>query len=274
MESHEENNDVWVEDRLALLDLQKDWHPNAAAAFSRLRGRGRARKRSWIGGALAASLACIGMLLALPTRGSCAQPFLRVVCLNPAAANGAVTKVDATSADANYKITGSPQARVTLEIYADYECPACAQFYIQTYPLLVANYVQTGKIRILHRDFPLPQHPYAKLAARYANAAGEAGSYETAVLQLFRTQAEWASTGNVEAQLVQVLPPGVMQKVRDLVANDPGDATIAKDQAVGYRDQLNQTPTLMIVANGKREKIAPIPSFIALKSYLDQLLAR
>lgn len=272
MENHEMNNDAWVDDRMGLLDAPKDWQPNAPAAFARLRGRDRARKRSWIGGAIAASLACLVLLLALPSRGLCAtQPFLGVVCLKPAATQSA-TKPTQPAAAANYKLTGSPQAPVTLEIYSDYECPACAQFYSETYPLLTAAYVQTGKIRILHRDFPLPQHPYARLAARYANAAGEAGAYETAVLQLFRTQTEWAGTGNVDAQLAQVLPPGVMQQVRSLVNNGAGESTIGADQAAGYRDNLNQTPTLIIVAKGKREKVAPIPSFNLLKSYLDRLL--
>lgn len=267
------NRDVWVEDRLAGLDPKEDWQPNAARALSRLRGRDRVRKGSWIGGALAATLGGIVLLLALPTSGSCAQPFMGIVCLKPAATNNAAAKAPATPANADYKLSGSPQAAVTLEIYSDYECPACAEFYVNTYPLLVANYVQTGKIRILHRDFPLPQHPYAVLAARYANAAGEAGNYDVAVMQLFKTQAEWAQNGNVDAQLMKVLSPGAMQEVRRLV-NGGREAGVAADQAAGYRDQLNQTPTLIIVTKGKREKVAPIPSFNALKSYLDQLLSR
>jgi protein-disulfide isomerase len=271
MENHEMNHDAWVDDRLALLEPQKGWQPNALAAFSRLRSRDRARKRSWIGGAIAASLASVTLLLTLPSSGSCAQPFLGV-CLKPAATQSEGAKPLPPATAANYKLSGSPQAPVTLEIYSDYECPACAQFYSETYPLLAVKYVQTGKIRILHRDFPLPQHPYARLAARYANAAGEAGAYEPAVLQLFRTQTEWAHTGNLDAALVPVLPPGIMQKVRSLVGGGSGEATIAVDQAAGYRDNLNQTPTLIIVAKGKREKVAPIPSFNLLKTYLDRLL--
>ncbi|HWE50191.1 MAG TPA: thioredoxin domain-containing protein [Bryobacteraceae bacterium] len=277
MENGELQSGVWVDDRLASLRPGGEWQPNAAGAFSRLRRRARVRRSGWVGGALAASLTCMVLLLALPTRGSCAQPFMGMVCLKPASAASGV-KASAGSASvsapavnsANYKLSGSPQAPITLEIYTDYECPACAQFYVNTYPQLVANYVQTGKIRILHRDFPLPQHPFATIAARYANAAGEAGSYDAAVMQLFRTQGEWAQNGNVDAQLAKVLPPGVMQQVRSRIAGQR-DAGIAVDQGAGYRDALNQTPTLIIVSKGKREKVAPIPSFNILKSYLDQL---
>jgi protein-disulfide isomerase len=273
MENRELNHDGWVDDRLAGLAPGAGWQPDAARALSRLRGRDRRRKGSWVGGALAASLCCVVLLLALPSRGSCAQPFMGMVCLKPAAADHVDAKVPVNPASTDYKLSGSPSAAVTLEIYSDYECPACADFYVKTYPLLVANYVRTGKIRILHRDFPLPQHPYAVLAARYANAAGETGNYDVAVMQLFKTQAEWASNGNVDSALMKVLSPGVMQEVRRLVSSGR-EAGIASDQSAGYRDSLNQTPTLVIVARGKREKVAPIPSFAALKSYLDSLLSR
>jgi len=110
-------------------------------------------------------------------------------------------------------------------------------------------------------------------AIEAANAAGETGQYHLVMMQLFKTQHEWERNGNVDAAVAQVLPPGAMQKVRDLVAHDTKlDDTVASDVAAGINDQLNQTPTLIIVRNGKREKIAPIPSFSILKSYLDQVL--
>ena len=36
-------------------------------------------------------------------------------------------------------------------------------------PQLVARYIDTGKVRLIHRDFPLSRHRYARMAARYAN---------------------------------------------------------------------------------------------------------
>src|SRR6202012_5794730 len=99
----------------------------------------------------------------------------------------------APTAVGNYKVIGSPTAPLTLEIYSDYECPFCAVFYNTVYPQLVAGFVDTGKVRIIHRDFPLPQHPYAKIAARYANAAGENGPYRQAVAPLFTTQGGWGA---------------------------------------------------------------------------------
>src|SRR5580658_3913259 len=91
----------------------------------------------------------------------------------------------APAAPTNYKETGSPTAPVTMEAYTDYECPHCARFYKDFMPQFTADYIQTGKVRFLHRDFPLTQHPHAVLAARFADAAGEIGYYDTVVNQIF-----------------------------------------------------------------------------------------
>jgi len=173
---------------------------------------------------------------------------------------------------ANFKESGSPAAPITIEIYTDYECPACAALYRDFVPTLVAQYVQTGKLKLLHRDLPLPQHQYSRLAARYANAAGRMGQYDLAVKQIFQTQNLWMNDGSVDKQLAQVLAPGVMQKVRALVENDATlDDTVTADVAMATKDAIRQTPTLVVVAKGKRQAIAGIPDFNLLKTYLEQL---
>ena len=118
-------------------------------------------------------------------------------------------------------------------------------------------------------------HPHAKLAARYANAAGELGYYDVVVNQIFRTQAMWAASGDIGTQVASVLPPGVMDKVRNLVQNDAHlDDTVAADVTVGRQDQLTQTPTMVVVYKGKRQLLAPIPPPELLKSYFDELLTK
>ena len=56
----------------------------------------------------------------------------------------------------------------------------------------------SGKVRIIFRDYPLPQHPYARKAAVYADAAARIGRYERVCDTLFRTQDDWGQTGDVE----------------------------------------------------------------------------
>jgi protein-disulfide isomerase len=174
----------------------------------------------------------------------------------------------------NYKLSGASTAPILCEIYTDYECPSCANFYADVVPQLRVDYVATGEVRLLHRDYPLTQHQYARLAARYANAAGEAGQYEIAVEQLFRTQSSWAVTGDVDNQIARVLPPDVMDHVRELVHSDSHlDDTIAADLAQGRTDQLNRTPTVVLVMHGER-RVLPYLDYPQLKTVLDELLSR
>ena len=84
----------------------------------------------------------------------------------------ATTKVAATNAKVtNFKETGSPSAPITLELFTDYQCPSCRMFYVDELPLVMSQYVNTGKVRLIHRDYPLPQHQYSRVATKYANAA-------------------------------------------------------------------------------------------------------
>jgi protein-disulfide isomerase len=286
------NVNHWVDDRLAALDGGAEWQPDVARARARLRDLDRqARiKRRWAWATAAA--ACLGLLAFVQPR-ACAMPrgcFQRAtpvaVSANPAPAQAvtpavappvvpAVVPATETRAVSNYKESGSADAPIACEVYSDYECPSCAAFFRDTMPLLIAGYVQTGKVRLLHRDFPLAQHPYARLAARYANAAGQAGQYDLAVSRLFQTQEIWSASGDIDAQLAPVLTPAVMRKVRDMVEHDRRlDDTVAADQAMGASDRLRATPTLVVVWKGNRQAISPIPSYALLKSYLDDLLAR
>jgi len=119
------------------------------------------------------------------------------------------------------------------------------------------------------------QNSFAKLAARYANAAGEACHYDEVVNHLFASQPESSANGNVDAAVAHVLPAETMRKVRALVESDPVlDATVADDLSMVARDQINQTPTIVFVYKGTRRKAVGPPSFNLLRSYLEAMLAQ
>jgi len=72
---------------------------------------------------------------------------------------------------------GNEDAPVTIVEWSDYECPFCARFYSQTLSQIKSQYVDTGKVKFVYRDFPLSFHPQAEPAAIAANCAGEQGKY-------------------------------------------------------------------------------------------------
>jgi protein-disulfide isomerase len=204
-------------------------------------------------------------------------PALLLTAQTPAAPKKASDHKALTAASipkGNFKESGSPTAPITVEIYTDYECPACRALYMDTLPSLNADFVATGKVRLVHRDYPLPQHQFSKLATRYANAAGTIGKYEIVANQIFVTQPEWAQNGNVDAAVAKVLAPADMEKVRAMVKSDSHlDDSVTQDVAMGNnQDHVSQTPTIVIVAKGKREPIAGGMPYSILKQYLEQKL--
>ena len=205
-------------------------------------------------------------------------PALLLTAQTPAAPKktAAHKALAAASIPRNFKESGSPSAPIGIEVYTDYECPACRSFYLDVLPSLNADFVATGKVRLLHRDFPLQMHQFSKLATRYANAAGMIGKYDIVANQIFVSQPDWAQNGNVDASVAKVLSPADMEKVRAMVKTDTHlDDSVTKDVAMGSNmDHLTQTPTIVIVAKGKRDVIGGIVSYPILKAFLNQKLAQ
>jgi protein-disulfide isomerase len=83
---------------------------------------------------------------------------------------------DLSIADAPY--LGEATATVTLVEFTDYQCPFCRRHSAQTKPQLVTDYVETGKLKYVMREFPLAQiHPLATKASEAALCAGDQGQY-------------------------------------------------------------------------------------------------
>src|SRR3954467_7489675 len=203
---------AWVDARMDALNTVGEWRPDAGRALATLRHRARVRRAGSIG-AIAAAVAAGLVLIALSGPRACANP---VECANEAAQ--AALPRDLVR---HYKESGSPNAKVTCEIYSDYQCPSCAMAFASMVPQFVNEYVKTGKVRLIHRDYPLPQHQYSKLAAKYVNAAGELGFYDEAVAYVFKTQTVWEKDGSIDAVMAKLLPLPAMVKVRSLVQKDP-----------------------------------------------------
>lgn len=94
---------------------------------------------------------------------------------------------------------GSENAPVTIVEFTDYQCPFCARFYEQSYGQIMSEYVETGKVRYIFRDLPLPFHPNAEPAAVAARCAGKQNKYVEMHDKLFETQTEWESVSDTTA---------------------------------------------------------------------------
>ena len=72
---------------------------------------------------------------------------------------------------------GSDSAPVVMVEYSDFQCPFCRRHYEATHKDLVTKYVNTGKLQIIFKDFPLSFHPFAAPYANAARCAAEQGKY-------------------------------------------------------------------------------------------------
>ncbi len=77
----------------------------------------------------------------------------------------------------NSPVLGKSDAPVTMVEFTDLECPFCRQFHSASFEEIKRKYIDTGKVRYVSRDYPLPFHPQAHPAAKVARCAGEQGRF-------------------------------------------------------------------------------------------------
>ena len=173
-----------------------------------------------------------------------------------------------------HKAFGSKNAPVIMEIFSDYQCPSCKALFLSTNRLLMDNYVSTGKVYVIHRDFPLDIHAYSRVAARYARAAAQIGKVEAVEQAIYQNQEKWEQTGDVDGTVAAVLTSAEMTKVRGLVKGGTLDALINKDFALGQMYRVNQTPTTIFHCKGQTYPYSGSMTYDTLKQFLEQLLAQ
>jgi len=169
---------------------------------------------------------------------------------------------------------GSKNAPITIEVFSDFQCPACKQLYKTTNQPLLDNYVNANKVYLIHRDFPLPMHAYSKIAARYVRAASQLGKSEQAEKALFDNQEKWEQSGDVDGILAAALSAADMTKIRAVAKGTSLDAVIEKDVTLGKGYNVNQTPTTIIRYKGQTYPVVGVVSYDVLHGFLDQLLSQ
>jgi len=143
---------------------------------------------------------------------------------------------------------GSEDAPVTIIEWSDYECPFCAKFYSQTLDQIKSQYVETGKVKFVYRDFPLSFHPQAEPAAIAANCAGEQGKYFEFHNKIFDNGGATGKSSIDYKKWVQEF--GLDVATWEQCLNDPAQkAEIAKDIQDGVSAGIQGTPGFLINGN-------------------------
>lgn len=174
---------------------------------------------------------------------------------SPAAAPQAVVqaadKTTLLQVQPNDHVLGDPKAPITLIEYASLTCPHCAHFSVAVLPELKKKWIDTGKVKLIYRDFPLDQT--ALKAAQLAECAGK-DKYFGVIDMIFETQPKWATASDPMAELGKSLRIAGMgeNEVKACLANDAVANGVVADYRGGETLGVNSTPTLFI--NGQEFK--------------------
>ncbi|HME06438.1 MAG TPA: thioredoxin domain-containing protein [Bryobacteraceae bacterium] len=167
---------------------------------------------------------------------------------------------------------GNPMAPIRIDLYSDYQCPACKVFHQNTVGPLIDNYVKTGKVYLVHREFPLAMHAHAREAACYASAAEKLGKYVEVGDRLFRTQETWGQDGNVAAAACSALDANDAKKLRALAADPEIAAEVDRDIQAAQAENVSGTPTMIITKLVRRYPVPGPVSYAVLSKFLDSIL--
>ena len=102
-----------------------------------------------------------------------------VVANNPQPTGAPSQPSQVTASVDDDPVLGDKNAPVTIIEFSDYQCPFCRKFWTETFNQIKKDYIDTGKVKFVYRDFPLSSiHPAAESAAEAANCVREKGGDE------------------------------------------------------------------------------------------------
>lgn len=149
---------------------------------------------------------------------------------------------------------GVKDAKVTLIEFSDYECPFCKRHFDQVYPTIKKDYIDSGKVKLVYRNYPLPFHdPMATYEAQAALCARDQGGDATYFKIHDEMFKQTTSNGN------GLTKEKVRQIAQDLGLN--GDNLASCADGSKYKDKIAKD-----IADGSAAGVSGTPSFFIGKS--------
>ena len=172
-------------------------------------------------------------------------------------------------------IGGSLDSPIRIEVFSNFECSACREYYLRTIKKVLKEYCSVDKVCVIYHDFPFKSHKYDREAARYAEAAFRINRETLLKVMeaLYREQANWSQDGKLKDTIAKALPKNVYEELMQ-IAKDPGIYTIIDEQyALAMEKGLQSTPTTFIFypENQQRKAEGHIEYFV-MKTLIDAVL--
>ena len=138
---------------------------------------------------------------------------------------------------------GDASAPLTIVEFSDFECSYCRRFHERVFPQLTSEYINTGLVRFVHKDLPLPFHPHALQAAAAARCAGEQNRYWELYSGLLKQQKCLDCKGVLAIAAEGELDTTILQACME---RESTVAMINANRSEASLHNINATPTFVI----------------------------
>ena len=171
---------------------------------------------------------------------------------------------------------GNVNAKVTIVEFSDFQCPFCGRFARETFAQLDHDYVATGKVRYVFRNFPLERiHPNAFKAALAGECARPQGKFWELHDRMFANQQALADLNLLNYAKAVGIDGAAFQRC----VTGPVAAKVRQDLDEGARAGITGTPTFFIGVvqkDGRLKALKKVPGaapYATFRSAIDTLLA-
>jgi protein-disulfide isomerase len=172
----------------------------------------------------------------------------------------------------HFPVQGNKDAKVTIVEFADFRCPFCEQFFTNTEPQIVKDYVDTGKVKYAFRNFAF-LGPASVTAASASECANDQGKFWDFYNYLYKNQPAETDTTmyNTDTLTQAAVSLGMNDsQFKSCLDNKTDDAKAAKDMTDGQAAGVSGTPTFFV--NGI--SLVGAQPYSAFKTIIDQELAK
>ncbi|QQR92781.1 MAG: DsbA family protein [Candidatus Iainarchaeum archaeon] len=221
----------------------------------------------WSANTLSAGLANLDVV-ANNTGGTTVPPAVVPDTTDPAPVAISVQDLEGGSA-----MLGDPNAPVTIVEFSDFQCPFCQRFVSDAYPQIKTNYVDTGKVKIVFKHFPLSFHPFAQKASEAAECARTLSGDEKF----------WMMHDKMFANQSAIDVPDLKRYAKEIGLNetqfnaclDNGDtaAKVQADYTTGTSLGVSGTPSFVIGSGDNGTPLVGALPYASFKSAIDAALA-
>jgi protein-disulfide isomerase len=165
----------------------------------------------------------------------------------------------------NAPARGNAKAKVTLVEFSDFECPFCGRYVRETYAQIQHEYVDSGKVRYVFRNFPLENlHPQAFGAAVAGECARAQGKFWEMHDRMFANQRALTLPGLIRSAETLGLDSAAFQKC---VASDTPKKKVRQDIADVEALGANATPVFFFAVEEKGGKVRILQQIVGAKSF-------